>query len=146
MLRRLAPAAAVLVLLAPAPAASAAPYLRLGFDDDTIKWLAKPNGVVGVNRDLGLDALRVTLDWKRGQIKPTRLQGVYLHRTAGAIVLGQRVVLAVYGRPSQAPLTRAQREQYCGFLVHVLQRIPAIVLGGLPSTVAEWLVPPLRVE
>ncbi len=119
----------LLVLLAAlccAASAHAGPNLLVGIDDDTIKWQAKPNGVVGVNRDLGLDALRVTLDWRRGQTKPTRLQGVYLHRMAGAIVLGQRVVLAVYGRPSQAPLTGAQREQYCGFLVHVLRRIPAI--------------------
>ena len=106
--------------------ASAGTGLLVGLDDDTIKWLAKPNGVVGVNRDLGVDALRITLQWKRGQETPTRLQGIYLHRAAGAIALGQRVVLAVYGTPTQSPLTAPQREQYCGFVVHVLQRIPAI--------------------
>jgi hypothetical protein len=116
----------VVAALCLAASADAGPGLLVGIDDDTIKWLAKPNGVVGVNRDLGLDALRLTLPWKRGQDKPTRLQGVYLHRVAGAIVLGQRIVLAVYGTPSQVPLTAAQRDQYCGFLVHVVQRIPAI--------------------
>jgi len=117
---------ALLAALCCAASANAGPNLLVGIDDDTIKWLARPNGVVGVNRDLGVDALRITVQWKRGQDKPTRLQGIYLHRAAGAIQLGQRIVLAVYGRPSQAPVTGLQREQYCGFVAHVLQRIPAI--------------------
>src|ERR671936_2424312 len=114
----------VLATLCCAAPAHAGPGMLVGIDDDTIKWLAKPNGVVGVNRDLGVDALRITLLWKRGQSKPTRLQGIYLHRAAGAIVLGQRIVLAVYGSPTQAPLTGAQRSRYCAFVAHVLKRIP----------------------
>jgi hypothetical protein len=37
---------------------------------------------------------------------------------------GQRVVVSVFGRPSDAPLDAASRRQYCGFLHHVLVRIP----------------------
>jgi hypothetical protein len=122
----LATLAALLASLVCAAAAHAGPGLIVGVDDDTIKWLTRPNGVVGVNRDLGVGALRVSIDWKRGGTKPTRLQQIYLHRIALAIGLGQRVVLAVYGRPSQAPVTATQRQQYCGFVAHVLKRIPAI--------------------
>ena len=118
--------AALLAALACAAAARAGPGLIVGVDDDTIKWLTRPNGIVGVNRDLGVGALRVSIDWKRGGTKPTRLQQIYLHRVALAIALGQRVVLAVYGQPSQAPVTPAQREQYCSFVAHILERIPAI--------------------
>ena len=41
-------------------------------------------------------------------------------------MLGQRVVLAVYGGPAQTPLTAAHQAQFCGFVAHVLKRIPAI--------------------
>jgi hypothetical protein len=122
----LAITAALAASLACACVAHAGPGLIVGVDDDTIKWLSRPNGIVAVNRDLGIDALRVSLDWKRGETRPTRLQQIYLHRIALAITMKQRIVLAVYGRPSQAPVTPLQRGQYCGFLVHVLKRIPAI--------------------
>jgi hypothetical protein len=125
--RRVAATVAVLAsALLCAAAAHAGPGLLVGIDDDTVKWLGRPNGVVGVNRDLGVGALRVTLAWRRGQVTPTRLQQVYLHRIALTVALGQRVVLAVYGQPSEAPLTAAARGQFCGFVEHVLARIPAI--------------------
>ena len=88
--------------------------------------MARPNGVVGVNRDLGVDALRAMIPWKRGQTRPDKLQQTYLYRVSLAVRLGQRMVLAVYGRPDQAPVTSAQRDQYCGFLVHVLKRLPRV--------------------
>ena len=115
-----------LAALACTGAAQAGTGLVVGVDDDTIKWQAKPNGVVGVTRDLGVDALRVTVPWQRGQTSPSKLQQAYLHRVALAVALGQRVVLAVYGTPAEAPLTAGQRADYCGFLVHVLKRIPRI--------------------
>jgi hypothetical protein len=37
---------------------------------------------------------------------------------------GQRVVISVFGRPSDAPLDAASRRQYCGYLHYVLVRIP----------------------
>ena len=42
------------------------------------------------------------------------------------VARGQRVVLAVYGRPAQAPLDDIQRRHYATFLHHVLTRIPKI--------------------
>jgi hypothetical protein len=140
-------AAAVLCMLALAGSAmalpgraSAAPGLLVGVDDDTVKWLAKPFGLLGVNRDLGLDAVRVTIPWKRGRTKPNRLIGIYLHRVATMAGHGQRVVLAVYGRPADAPVDARGREQYCGFLRHVLRRIPVrdVVIWNEVNSPAYW--------
>jgi hypothetical protein len=122
----LATLAALLASLACAALAHAGPGLIVGVDDDTLKWVSRPNGVVGVARDLGVDAIRVSLDWKRGGTKPTPLQQIYLHRVALALALHERVVLAVYGKPSQAPVTSLQQDQYCGFLAHVVVRLPLV--------------------
>jgi hypothetical protein len=99
------------------------PFL-VGVDDDHAKWLARPDGLVAKYRDLGLEAVRVTIPWRRGQRKPTPLQGLYLHRAASLVARGQRVVLAVFGRPDQAPTDATARRQYCGFLQHVFTRVP----------------------
>src|SRR5947209_6598083 len=102
----------------------AQPGLLVGIDDDTAKWLVRPNGLHSVYRDLAVGAVRVSVPWKRGETRPTKLQQVYLHRVGLMIGLGERVVLAVYGQPSQAPTTERWRNQYCGFLAHVTRRLP----------------------
>jgi hypothetical protein len=75
----------------------------IGVDDDHAKWLARPDGLVAKYQDLGLDAVRLTIPWRHGQTRPTRVR-VYLHRAALLIQDGQRVVISVFGRPSDAPL------------------------------------------
>jgi hypothetical protein len=96
----------------------------VGVDDDHAKWLTRPDGLVAKYRDLGLEAVRVTIPWRRGQTKPNRVQGLYLHRAASLVARQQRVVLAVFGRPDQAPTDALGRSQYCGFLKHVFTRVP----------------------
>ena len=123
--RALCGALAVLcATLLAAHAAAAQPGLLVGVDDDTVKWIARPNGLVSVDRDLGLGAVRVTIPWQQGEVTPTRLTGIYLHRVASMMALGERVVLAVYGTSAQAPVDSAGRTAYCGFLRHVAQRLP----------------------
>jgi hypothetical protein len=95
----------------------------IGVDDDHSKWLARPDGLVAKYRDLGLEAVRITIPWRRGQSRPTNVR-VYLHRAAMLIQRGQRVVISVFGKPSEAPLDAASRRQYCDFLHYVLLRIP----------------------
>ena len=58
------------------------------------------------------------------QNRPTRDAGIYLHRAAQMVARGERVVLAVYGHPWQAPVDARQRGYYCSFLHHVVSRIP----------------------
>jgi hypothetical protein len=108
------------------PTPQPARQLLVGLDDDTAKWRTRADGLLATYRHLGIDAVRLTIPWRRGQNRPTVEAGIYLHRAAGMAARGQRVVLAVYGHPWQAPLTDIQRGHYCGFLKHVLKRIPKI--------------------
>jgi hypothetical protein len=100
--------------------------LLVGIDDDTAKWRTRPDRLLATYRHLGIDAVRLTIPWQRGQNRPTLEAGIYLHRAAAMAARGQRVVLAVYGRAWQAPLDEVQRGHYCTFLRHVLMRIPKI--------------------
>jgi hypothetical protein len=97
--------------------------LVIGVDDDHSKWLTRPDGLIAKYRDLGLDAVRITIPWRSGQSRPTDVR-VYLHRAAMMIQRGQRVVISVFGRPSDAPIDAASRRQYCDFLHYILVRIP----------------------
>jgi len=99
------------------------PAFVIGVDDDHSKWLARPDGLIAKYRDLGLDAVRITIPWRRGQSRPTNVR-VYLHRAAMMIQRGQRVVISVFGRPSDAPLDPTTRRQYCDFVHYILVRIP----------------------
>jgi hypothetical protein len=100
--------------------------MLVGLDDDTAKWRTRPDRLLATYRHLGVDAVRLTIPWQLGQNRPTDEAGIYLHRAAAMVARGQRVVLAVYGRPRQAPLTTVQRRHYAEFLYHVLKRIPKI--------------------
>ena len=108
---------------ASAPPSPTSPFL-VGVDDDHSKWLARPDGLVAKYRDLGLEAVRVTIPWRRGQTKPTPMSGLYLHRAASLVARGQRVVVAVFGKPEHAPVDAKSRRQYCDFLHHVFMRVP----------------------
>jgi len=98
----------------------------VGVTDDTAKWMSRQDGIVGVHRDLRLMAVRVTVPWKPGQVDPTKLQQVYLHRIARMIQLNDRIVLAVYNVARYAPTVARDRKQYCAFLRGVVRRLPLI--------------------
>jgi hypothetical protein len=122
---RVAAVVALCVLLCSQSTGAAGPRLLLGVDDDTAKWMSRPDGVVGVNHDLGLGAMRIMVPWS-GQRVPSRTQQVYLHRVGLTVALGERVVLALYGRAADAPVTAKARNDYCSFAAHVLVRIPLL--------------------
>jgi hypothetical protein len=111
---------------APAPVESTHLKMIVGLTDDTAKWLARQEGIVGVHKDLRLMAVRVTLPWRPGQVRPTKLQQIYLHRIARLVQLNTRIVLAVYNTARFAPTTRVARNQYCSFLRGIRRRIPLI--------------------
>ena len=71
-------------------------------------------------------AVRVTIPWRPGQMRPTRLQQTYLHRIARMVQLNDRVVLAVYNWARYAPTSVKQQREYCGFLRGAVRRIPLI--------------------
>ena len=117
-----------------APRAAAAPGLLLGVDDDSLKWYAHTGSLLSIYRDLGLGAVRVTLDWSPGESFPAGTDRAELQRAAGA-GSGIRVVLAVTGPASTPPLDAAGRASYCGFVANVLARSPWI------HDVAIWTEP-----
>ena len=47
--------------------AHGAPGLVIGVDDDNLKWTDNTGGIVGVQRDIGFSADRVTLQWQPGR-------------------------------------------------------------------------------
>jgi hypothetical protein len=98
----------------------------VGVTDDTAKWMVRQDGIVGVHRDLRLMAVRVTIPWRPGEVKPTKLQEVYLQRIQRMTLLNDRIVLAVYNTAELAPTTRAARNQYCSFLHGAVKRVPLI--------------------
>jgi hypothetical protein len=115
--------------------------LLVGIDDDTAKWRNRPDRLLATYRHLGIDAVRLTIPWRLGQNRPTAEAGIYLHRAATMVARGERIVLAVYGRPWQAPVDAVQRGHYCSFLKHVLTRIPKIrdvVVWNEANSPAFW--------
>jgi hypothetical protein len=115
-----------LAAAAPRPVESTHLKIIVGVTDDTAKWMSRQDGIVGVHRDLRLMAVRVTVPWKPGQVRPTKLQQVYLHRIARMIQLNDRIVLAVYNVARYAPTVARDRNQYCAFLRGVVRRLPLI--------------------
>ncbi len=125
-------------------AAHAAPGLLVGVADDTLKWTDKPQAQLALarTRDLGVRAVRVTVPWRPGE---TRLSLVDRQPVDRMILAtwggGLRVVLAVYGRPDDAPQTDADRNGYCTFVASLLRRYPGVsdvVIWNEPNSSRFW--------
>jgi len=126
--------AAALCVLALAPSAVAAPGLLLGVDDDSAKWYGHTASLLSIYDTLGLDAVRVTLDWSPGRSFPVGAERTELQRVANAS-RRLRVVIAVTGPATAPPLDAASRASFCGYVANVLERYPAI------HDVAVWTEP-----
>jgi len=132
---------AVLLALVLAPAAHGANYLRLGFDDDTLKWMVRPNGFVGVQRELGAPFTRIMIPWRRGEVRLRPVVRTYLSRAAKAGSLRQKIVIAVFADASQAPVDTVAREQYCRYVRTLVARLPylaAIVIWNEANSPRYW--------
>lgn len=127
-------AAALCVLALVPTSAAAAPGLLLGVDDDSLKWYGHTSSLLSIYDSLGLDAVRVTLDWSPGLTFPVGTQRTELQRVANAS-RRTRIVIAVTGPAQQPPLDAVARASYCGFVANVLRRYPSI------HDVAIWTEP-----
>jgi hypothetical protein len=125
---------ALFVAIVVAPAAAASQGLLVGVDDDSLKWYGHTSSLLSIYSDLGVGAVRVTLDWAPGETFPTGTSRTELQRVAGA-AQRMRVVLAVTGPATAPPLDDAGRASYCGFVANVLQRYPWI------HDIAVWTEP-----
>src|SRR5579864_9570365 len=123
------------VAAAAAPvAAQASPGLLLGIDDDALKWFSQTGSLLSIYQQLGVGAVRVTLDYTPGETFPTGTDRTELQRVGNAS-RRIRVVLAVTGETSAPPLDDASRAAFCGFIANVVRRYPAI------HDVAIWTEP-----
>src|SRR5205823_10313726 len=114
------------VFLSLAGSAHAAPRLRLGFDDDSLKWITRPDRVVGVDRQLGATFTRITIPWRRGEVRPRPVVRTYMRRAARALALHQKIIIAVYNRSREAPTDPLARDQYCTYVGRPLARVPSL--------------------
>ncbi len=124
--------------------AAAARGLLIGVADDSLKWTARPQAVTALaySRDLGLRAVRVTVPWQPGELRLPVDQRAPVDRMILATWgRGLRVVLAVYGRPDDAPQTAGDRETYCTFVGSLLRRYPGVndvVIWNEPNSSRFW--------
>jgi hypothetical protein len=131
--------AALLALELATPASAGAPLLA-GVDDDTLKWQANPAPTLAILRDLGVQAVRVTVSWRAGESRLSAWNQHVLDRVLGA-AWGLRVVVAVYGLPGDTPLARPERDAYCTAVADLLQRYPQlgdVVIWNEPNSSAFW--------
>ena len=84
-------AAAATLLLAAAAPARAERGLLVGVADDRLKWQSRSWATVAVLRDLGADAVRITVAWEPGR-RGSRYDWDGLRRTVTA-ANGMRVVI-----------------------------------------------------
>ena len=131
--------ALVAVVLAIAPTrAAAARGLIVGVTENAFRW--QPVAAAAVSRDLGLSAIRITLQWSPGQTDLSGPDAVNLDAMVGATA-GLRAVVTVTGAAQFAPLDGAARDAYCTYVRAVVARYPAIndvVIWNEPNLGFFW--------
>lgn len=130
-------AISLLVLVARAPAASAAPGLLVGVSEDTFLW--RGGTAVAAAQDLGLAAVRVTVPWDgRSELSAADTNRLDLAAPAAA---GLRIVASVFGKARAAPQDDAGRDAYCAYVRDLLSRYPTIndvVIWNEPNLGFFW--------
>jgi hypothetical protein len=127
---------AVLLVTRPAPA----PRLLVGIDDDSVKWVDRPDGPLADYRRLGVRAVRLWIPW-HGEARPRGVTTVYLDRAEALARRGVRVVLAVFGFAQDAPTTPETQRRYCAFARRALARVPSardVVVWNEANSPAYW--------
>jgi hypothetical protein len=97
--------------------------LIVGISDDWFKW--SPEVSLPVARDLGVTAVRITLQWHPNETELSLSDRAELDQFVPA-AFGLRVVAAVYGAAESAPQTEAERQTYCGFVSDLMRSYPSI--------------------
>jgi hypothetical protein len=125
---------------ATAQRASAGPNLILGVDDDTARWLGMAGVLNPIYHELGLRAVRVTLQWRPGASAPSDQDLTEINRAVLA-TWGFRLVVVVDGPADQPPADPVSRAQYCDYtagLVRAFPQVQDIVIWTEPNSGNFW--------
>jgi hypothetical protein len=130
--------AAAALASACAGGALAAPGLLIGVSDDHLKTDPQAGPAV---RDLGLGAVRLTLDWRPGQSTLGNGDVVSIQKALSAGT-GARIVVLLYpDEPWDVPKTPEARDQFCSTARSILatfSQINDIVIGNEPNKSTFW--------
>jgi hypothetical protein len=112
--------------------------LIVGVGEDNL--MGRPAQTIAVARDLGVRAFRLSLVWEPGR---THLSPAARAGLDNAVVAagGTRLVLAIYGEGGLAPLSPADRSNYCTYARNVLEQYPQIndvVIWNEPNLAYYW--------
>ncbi len=132
--------AALFALCAFASQASAGPGLILGVDDDTARWMGTAGALGPVYRELGLRAVRVTIQWKPAEATLAPSERTQLDRATYA-TFGFRLVVAIDGPADRPPADTTSRTQYCSYVASILRRysgINDVVIWTEPNSSTFW--------
>ena len=132
--------AALAVAAGDASRAAAGPNLILGVDDDTARWVGMAGALGPVYKELGLQAVRVTMQWKPGESTLPPDDQTELDRALVA-TWGTRLVVAVDGPADTPPADATGRAQYCGYVSSILRRywqVNDVVIWTEPNSSTFW--------
>jgi hypothetical protein len=112
--------------------------LFVGVAEDNL--MGRPAETIAVARDLGIKAFRLSLIWHP---RRTQLDALTRAQLDNAVVAasGARIVVAVYGRFGETPLSGEARDEYCSYVRSVLERYPQIndvVIWNEPNLTFYW--------
>jgi hypothetical protein len=136
LLAAIAAIVSLLLVTRPAPP----PRLLVGVDDDSVKWLERPDGPLAHYRRLGVHAVRLWIPW-HGEARPHGVTTVYLERAQRLADRDVRVVLAVFGFARNAPTTARAQRRYCAYARRALARVPSardVVVWNEANSPAYW--------
>jgi hypothetical protein len=144
LIRGLVAAAAALAL---APAALAGgPGMMVGAAEDASKStdLTVAKAKMDLARLAGLDTIRITAQWTKGQTEPTATELARLRNAADAANLaGIRVMVAIYNQgSSNTPVTPEEHAQFAQFAASVLRSLPSVkdaIAGNEPNLNTFWM-------
>ena len=145
MVRLAVVAAAVAALVVPG-AAQASPGMSVGAAEDSAKApsLAVAKAKMDLAKLAGLEAIRITAQWRTGKTAPTPGELVGLQNAVGAADLdGITVYLSVYPYGSSVtPLTAAARAGFVSYATALARALPTVqrfIVGNEPNLNRFWM-------
>jgi hypothetical protein len=143
---RLAALAAVVTAFAVPGAAHGAIGMQVGAAEDSAKapTLLEAKTKMDLAKLAGLDAIRLTAQWERGETAPTSAELALLQNAVDAADLdGITVYLSVYpSGSSQTPRNAAERTSFVSYAVALAKGLPSVqrfIVGNEPNLNRFWM-------